>query len=398
MRLNWTFVGLLAGTCLTGAQSGCGVDQRIAPVDTSSVAPSSEETSGVKGRAGSDADPPGTVLSLEDLIKRTSFVLADVRLSSGERVHLVVEEGKVVRFESDDQLPQGDYFEAGDFFAVPAFVDSHVHLSYFPVADALARSGVLAAVDLAAPIDSLDEPATFLELLSSGPMITSLKGYPTQSWGRDGYGLEIEEASAARQAVERLLKKGARVIKVPLDGENSLRDDEVAAVVKAAHAAGVKVAVHALSEQAAARAGTLGCDLLAHTPTEKLSDNTIAAWGGRAVVSTLGAFGRGNTAVSNLSRLHAAGATVLYGTDLGNSRRVGIDVAELLLLEQAGLTRSEALAAGTSVPANYWKLEKGQLKIGGEASFLLVNANPALDLDALLEPAHVFFEGRLLAK
>ncbi len=374
------------------------MDQRIAPVDSKSVVPAPEDMAGASGPGGTEGDSPRTALPLDELAERTSFVLAHVRLSSGERVHLVVKEGRVVRFEPDGQLPDADYFDAGEFFAVPAFVDSHVHLSYFPVAEALAQAGVLAAVDLAAPLDSLDVPVTFLEILSAGPMITSLKGYPTQSWGRDGYGLEVEDPPAARQAVDRLLRRGARVIKVPLDGENSLRDDEVAAVVTAAHEAGVKVAVHALSDQAAARAGTLGCDILAHTPTEELSDETIAAWSGRAVVSTLGAFGRGEMAISNLRRLHGAGARVLYGTDLGNSRRVGIDVAELLLLEQAGLTRSEVLESGTSGPANYWKLQKGQLKVGGEASFLLVNANPNLDLEALREPAHVFLAGRLLAK
>ncbi len=33
----------------------------------------------------------------------------------------------------------------------PPIVDSHVHLAYWPVADRLAKHGVLAAVDLAAP-------------------------------------------------------------------------------------------------------------------------------------------------------------------------------------------------------------------------------------------------------
>jgi hypothetical protein len=37
-------------------------------------------------------------------------------------------------------------------------VDSHVHLSYDPVADQLAQHGVLAAVDLAAPEASLGRP------------------------------------------------------------------------------------------------------------------------------------------------------------------------------------------------------------------------------------------------
>src|SRR5262245_55617993 len=37
----------------------------------------------------------------------------------------------------------------------PAFVDSHVHLAYYPVGPELAAAGVAAAVDLAAPLPAL---------------------------------------------------------------------------------------------------------------------------------------------------------------------------------------------------------------------------------------------------
>ena len=47
-----------------------------------------------------------------------------------------------------------------------------------------------------------------------------------------------------------------------------------------------------------------------------------------AVVSTLAAFGGSPAAVDNLRRLHAAGATVLYGTDLGNTRDAGPSAEE----------------------------------------------------------------------
>lgn len=374
----------------------CGVDQRAPPPrPIASVSPG-DGLPAATGGAPHQAE--AAALSLTEIAQRTTFTLAHVQLSTGDRVHLVVENGRIDRFEPGDQSPTTDYFDASAYFAVPAFIDSHVHLTYFSVAEALAKGGVLAAVDLAAPIDSLEEPMPFLELLSSGPMITSIKGYPTQSWGSNGYGFEVDGVSAAREAAEELLRKGAQVIKIPLDGEPVLQDDEVEAVVEVAHKAGVKVAVHALSDVAASRAAALGCDLLAHTPTEELAEETISAWSGKAVVSTLGAFGRSEAAISNLRRLYAAGATVLYGTDLGNSRTVGIDVAEILLLEQAGLSRSAALGAGTTVAAKYWKLKKGELKVGGEASFLLAFENPETDLETLIEPAHVIYSGRLLAK
>ena len=49
----------------------------------------------------------------------------------------------------------------------------------------------------------------------------------------------------------------------------------------------------------------------------------------------------------------AAGATVLYGTDFGNTSHLGVDPAEIAALQAAGLDGAAILAAGTSAPAGY---------------------------------------------
>jgi imidazolonepropionase-like amidohydrolase len=227
-------------------------------------------------------------------------------------------------------------------------------------------------------------------------MITSVGGYPTQSWGSNGYGLEVTSVDEARAAVGSLAQAGARVIKVPLDGDNSPSDDQVRAVTEAAHQLDLKVAAHALTLAGVERMVTLGCDILAHAPTENLPDATVAAFGRRAVVSTLGAFGAARTAKDNLARLHAAGATVLYGTDFGNSRIVGIDVQELALLEEIGLTRDEVLDAATTLPADYWGITEGTFNLGGDASFLLLTGDPREDFSVLSSPVYTFFRGQML--
>src|SRR6185436_1172042 len=126
--------------------------------------------------------------------------------------------------------------------------------------------------------------------------------------------------------------------------------------VEEAHARGLKVAAHALSDDEAARAARAGVDVLAHTPVAALSKKTIALWSDRAVISTLRAFGGSKTALSNLRALRDAGATVLYGTDFGNTTTPGIDGNELELLTQAGLDGAAILDAGTSTPAAFWGL------------------------------------------
>lgn len=320
-------------------------------------------------------------------------VLRGGRLPGGEAADVELRAGKVVAVGKVD----GGAVEVdvtGRFLA-PAFVDSHVHLAYLPEADALADHGVAAAVDLAAPLSSLGRPPPAVRWIPSGPMITAVGGYPTQSWGQNGYGLEVTTASEAGAAVDTVHAAGARVVKVPLESYGpSLSDDAIRAAVDRAHALGLLVVTHALTDAAAARAAALGIDGLAHTPTDPLSPATVEAWSGRVVVSTLRAFGGSPTAVDNLRALRAAGATVLYGTDFGNTTDARIDPAELALLEQAGLDGAAILAAGTTEPARIWGLaDLGALAPGRAASLLVLDADPHADPSTLSRPEAVWIDG-----
>ena len=234
-------------------------------------------------------------------------------------------------------------------------IDSHVHLSFWPVADKLAEHGVLAAVDLASPERALADTAP-ITVLHAGPMLTHPGGYPLDAWGSDGYGIGCDSAACVTAAVDRLAGEGARVVKIAMD-DDGLDPALVSAAVAAAHAHHLKVAAHALSDASAARAAGAGVDVLAHTPVEPLSDATVAAWRGRAVISTLAAFGGAPSAIDNLRRLHAAGVTILYGTDLGNLRDDGPSATEIQLLRDAGLDDAAITAAMTTAPARFWGLD-----------------------------------------
>ncbi len=280
-------------------------------------------------------------------------------------------------------------------FLAPAFIDSHVHLSYYPVGAQLLARGVVAAVDLAAPLDAFSVDVQPLTLLASGPMLTAVSGYPTQSWGSDGYGLEVASAAEAEAAVDALVKDGAALIKTPFTSAPTLADDVVAALVARTHEHGLKVFAHALAASDAQRAAAAGVDVLAHTPVEVLDAATIQAFSGRAVISTLSAFGGSAVTVQNLRDLRAAGARVLYGTDLGNSRDAGIQAAEILLLQQAGLDGAAILASGTSVPAEYLGLQGlGAIAPGKRAALLVLAQDPLENPETLAEPVQVYVDGR----
>jgi len=283
-------------------------------------------------------------------------------------------------------------------YIVPGFIDSHVHLAYDPVGDELLASGIVAVLDLAAPLATLSDGHGALRVLNAGPMITAPLGYPTTSWGSAGYGLEVTSPATAAAAVQTLFAAGAQVIKVPLTAAPTLDDPTVKAIVAAAHQHKLKVFTHALEEVNAARAAADGIDVLAHTPTEALSDATLDAWKTRTVISTLSAFGGGAAAVKNLQQLHQRGARVLYGTDLGNTRDTNIQAGEITLLLAAGFDGASIVNAGTSIPAEFLGLtDLGSLDVGKRASFLVLAGDPSVDPHTLSEPIAVYVDGALVS-
>lgn len=348
---------------------------------------SSGEAAGSSGEAVSSSGGGG---SAEGLLFVDGAVVglgvADIR----------VVDGKISMLGELTAAPGETVIDLAGRWVTPAFIDSHVHLVYVPAGSAFVARGVAAAVDLAAPVAIFGADMSPLQVLATGPMVTAELGYPTQSWGSGGYGIECADAAAAVAAVDMLAGLGAAAIKLPVTGAPQLPDDALAAAAARAHQLGLPVVSHALSDDQARRAALAGVDVLAHTPTEALTATTIAAWKGRTVISTLRAFGGSATTIANLKALKAAGVTVLYGTDFGNTMTPGIDGSELALLQQAGLTPQEILAAGTSAPASRWAGFKGvlgEIAIGRDASFLVLAADPLKDPTILAGAEAVYLRG-----
>ncbi len=322
-----------------------------------------------------------------------AYLLENVRTLDGEVVAIAVDDGVITGVHREAPAAENRIDGRGRFI-VPGLIDSHVHFRFRDGADGFARAGFVAAVDLAAPIAFVEDSKSLpLQILHAGPMVTPVGGYPTQSWGRDGYGFQVADVDAATAAVERLVDVGVHVIKIPLDGARGLDDERARAVVAAAHANARKVVAHALTDAGARRAAALGVDALAHAPTEPLAEETVRAWANGVVISTLSAFG--NAGAENLARLKAAGTTILYGTDFGNSSTVGVSSRELAFLAGAGLSSADIIAAMTRAPAAFWGLENlGAIAEGSEATFLLLDDNPAEDALALTRPAAVVRQGK----
>ncbi|MBX7057903.1 MAG: amidohydrolase family protein [Leptospirales bacterium] len=104
----------------------------------------------------------------------------------------------------------------------------------------------------------------------------------------------------------------------------------------------------------------------------------------------------------NLRIMHAAGVTILAGSDAPNYMlAVGGSLhTELQHMVAAGMSPGEALIAATSAPAavlgriRRTEQDFGQVREGYLANLLLVNGNPMQDIRATQQIAEVFFRGR----
>jgi imidazolonepropionase-like amidohydrolase len=277
---------------------------------------------------------------------RTVFVAA------GGRLHAVGDR----ETNADLELP-------GTLF--PRLIDHHVHLGLIEPA-ALMAGGITAVTDLgwipsesARLRDASQDPGSGLpEVSIVGALITCPGGYPTRSaWAPDGAVVEVSDGAEAEAAVDVQAAIGASAIKFTMNNEAgpAPSPDLAAAIVAAAHRAGLPAVVHAQGAGSARRAFEAGANRFAHTPfSERLDDALIdrMADTGTEWISTLDIHGWGTpigdfrVALDNLRRFADAGGRILYGTDLGNGPlRVGVNGRELLALAAAGLDRDRLVAS-----------------------------------------------------
>ncbi len=293
----------------------------------------------------------------------------------------------------------------------PGLVDAHVHLA-FGGPELAWQGGVVAVRDLGAPPAQAlawrtgeRPPAGSARVAICGPVITAPGGYPSRSWGSDGFAAFATDSAEAAGLVARLAADGVDLVKVALEpagGAPVPTPEVLAAVVHAAHQRGLAVTAHALTVDMVRRAVEAGVDELAHTPVETLPDGLIEriAGAGIAVISTLQCLsGAGAGAACNAAALHRAGVTLRYGTDLGNAgTRTGAEPRELQRLADAGLGGLGALRAATegSAAAPGMRAGTGRLAVGQPAALVLLGADPLRELQAWRAPLAVCADGQLL--
>lgn len=338
----------------------------------------------------------------------------DVRVFDGktllEHQSVVVQEGKITALGPKGSVSfprEATIYRDADYTLLPGFIDSHVHLGFYDPVTVL-RGGITTARDLGWPARDIFPLATSLAaaptagpyLLPAGPMLTAPGGYPTDAgWAPDGTGLEVASPEAATAAVKSLVAQGAKHIKVAQQADGATLSLEVLkAIVTEAHASGLRVTSHCSSFDQLDLALNAGVDELAHglwsgasIPDETLSRMAAA---GMTMVPTLHV-ASSSERVDNVRRYLKLGGKVIYGTDMGNAGPPpGIDVVELSLMVQAGMSNAQALNAATASAAQVHGLStRGRVALGMTADLVLVRGNPVASLEVLLTPVLVLREG-----
>jgi imidazolonepropionase-like amidohydrolase len=369
-----------------------------------------------------------------------SLVIEHARVFDGvnilEDASVVVRDGRIVGVGSGPEVHGGtDIVHAEGMTLLPGLFDAHFH--------ALGRP------------DSLHEAAiwgiaTVIDMGCSGKGLKGLKSLAARSSDlADVYGASqpavasdailkrlpgledmpaVDSPGGAESWVNERLAEGSDFIKVVYDAPEggSLTEDTLEAIVRAAHARGIQVWVHALQEEKARRAVEAGADGLAHiiagdsagsdfgrflaehgtvvVPTLVCLLNTkvgepqvepmladdrlrpfidpqkLRLWPARPELNHL------RKGMSEAIKLIAeAGVTVLAGTDaspfpVGLPRGSSLH-RELELLVQEGLTPVQALTSATSAPARAFRMpDRGCLRPGLRADMLLVEGDPTSDI------------------
>jgi imidazolonepropionase-like amidohydrolase len=366
-------------------------------------------------------------------------LIRDVRVFDGEctaaRSDVLVDGDRIAE---PDGRPADIVVDGTGKTLLPGLIDAHTHAADGSLAQALAF-GVTTELDmfslpsnLARQRELATERDDVADIRSAGTLATPPGGHPTQlidaldAATRAAFGVDdpfdtIGDPGAARAFVEARLAQGVDYLKIVIDDGvtaglelPALRFEVVAALVEAAHAAGLRTIGHAVTAREVAVALDAGIDGLAHVwsdagadeATDRLADRVAAhgvfvvstlAWfevldqqGGNLEVVRTGGKGEMNGAtptgpIAAARALRRAGVPVLAGTDatpFAPAHGAGLH-RELELLVQAGLGNEEALAAATSVPARHFGLDdRGRIAPGLRADLLLVAGDPTEDIRA----------------
>jgi imidazolonepropionase-like amidohydrolase len=377
---------------------------------------------------------------------------------------LVVQDGKVVRV-ADGYVsePGGKVVDLKSSFVLPGLIDSHVHLTgqqnpnsrleevtqssaeqamvgaryarrtlmagFTTVADLGADNDAIFALRKAVALGDVPGP----RIIAAGSAISIHGGHGDVNGFRDDVMHVLRPnsicsgADDCRRAVREQVQAGADVIKVLATGgvlsntaaglAQQFTDDELVAIVDAAHRMGRRATAHAHGADGIKAFIRAGGDSIEHGTYLDAEGIALMKKNGAYLVPTLmagdfvyrvasgpnnfltpaqsaKALEAGPKMIDMARRAHDAGVKIAFGTDTGVSAH-GDNAGEFALLVRAGLSPLEAIQAATVNAADHLQVsaEAGSLTPGHAADLIAVAGDPLKDVRVLEHVAFVMKAG-----
>lgn len=354
---------------------------------------------------------------------------------------------------STQEYKDAELIEVKGATILPGLIDAHVHffgsqrfdlIDWVTANDALAAlrsigdlrrvlcAGFTSVRDLGSKA-GLSLSKAIKEGVIEGPTIVSCSKSLAQTGGDDdpvvlpikiaqelSYSYYCDGPWECRRAVRMVLRDGGEVVKVYASGASpqggatrvQFTLEELRAIVDEAHRSGLRVAAHAIGEQAIANAVDAGVDSIEHgvglTPEIAKEIKQKAIY----YVPTLSVFHAvklsGDHREKGLVKKHFSedleivkdyGLNVVCGSDCvgADFQRHGENYREIVDLAKI-LGNREALVAATSRAAQCLGLQRtGRVEEGYQADLVVVNGNPLYDVQALAPQnvVHVLKAGKI---
>lgn len=351
---------------------------------------------------------------------------------------VVIVDGVTTAVGPDARIPAGALtIDATGKYLVPGLWDMHAHLAATnPIGhkpEGYVGHGVLGVRDMGGHTGELLGLKRELvqgrlgpELVMAGP---TLNGEAFADFHR-----AVTSEDEGRNAVRELKEAGFDLVKV----HRATKPNVMLAILDEARRAGLPVAGHVplgMSWIEAANAGMQSIEHMVTIVENEMADpvrpaaNILAAAArmeGPEGTQTMAALARNHTyldptliayesklassspsaaavargfymrARKMVDRASIAGVAILAGTDLVEEPGAGL-LAELDLLVASGLTPRQALRAATSTAAfAAGRPALGRIQVGAPASFLILDADPSVDILNIRKLANVVLRGRVI--
>lgn len=423
----------------------------VLPTDLDTQASSSQDLN--ENDVAKEIDANNTITN-----QGNSFLLTNVRIFDGinvvEQQDIRVSDGVIAQVAPSIKPSNDEFVILGEgMTAMPGLIDAHTHSFGSGLKDTL-RFGVTTHLDmftaeiLLAAI-SADRTSTVFtdeaDLFSAGTMATVTGGHGTQY----GFPIDtIDQLTDIEAWVEKRKATGSDYIKLvymPYQNRMPSIDRETAAeIIRQSHAKGLKAYAHISTQAAAKDMIEEGIDGLVHIFGDTLVESDLVSLAVNnqvviiptlAVIASVNNQGLNNVlaareevatylsaqqkstllesfpanitgydfaiAKQNVKRFFDAGVPILAGSDAPNSGTAYGASAhhEIFLLVESGLSPLQALRAGTSLPAEHFSLNgRGTIAVGNRADLILLEGNPAENIETTLNIKQVFKNGYAIAR